>query len=83
MVLQSPQRRAVRPTQAAAKLAIGLSTLWLKTATDPDFPRPFKTGPRTTVFYEHELDEYLALCAAKSRHATASIPALVENGGAQ
>ena len=84
MVQQYRSRRAVRPTTAAATLGIGLSTLWLKCSSDPDFPRPFKTGPRTTVFYEHELDEYLARCAAKSRNATAStdvppIPNIVDD----
>jgi predicted DNA-binding transcriptional regulator AlpA len=73
MVQQSRSRRAVRPAIAAATLGIGLSTLWLKSSSDPDFPRPFKTGPRTTVFYEHELEEYLARCAEKSRKATAGI----------
>src|ERR1700693_2143569 len=72
MVQQSRPRRAIRPTKAADTLGIGLSTLWLKCSSDPDFPRPFKTGPRTTVFYQHELEEYLARCAAKSRIATAS-----------
>lgn len=68
MVQQSSPCRVVRPAEAATRLGIGLSTLWLKTGTDPDFPRPFKTGPRTTVFYEHELDAYLARCAARSRN---------------
>jgi predicted DNA-binding transcriptional regulator AlpA len=62
-------RRGIRPTQAAIKCAIALSTLWLKAKTDPDFPKPFKLGPRTTVFFEDELDEYLAKCAAQSRGA--------------
>lgn len=64
------QGRVLRPAQAAEKLAIGLSTLWLKVKTDPDFPRPFKTGRRTTVLYESEIDAYVAACAAKSRAAS-------------
>lgn len=64
-----PEGRGLRPAQAAQKLSIGLSSLWLKAKTDPDFPRPFKLSPRTTVFYEHELNEYLSRCAAKSRAA--------------
>lgn len=61
------QGRCIRPAAAAQKLSIGLSTLWLKAKKDPAFPKPFKTGPHTTVFLENELDDYLAACAAKSR----------------
>ncbi len=61
------QSRVLRPAQAAKKLAIGLSTFWLKAKTDPNFPKPFKVSERTTVVYESEVDAYLAACAAKSR----------------
>ena len=64
-----PQGRAIRPAEASEKLGIGLSTLWLRAKNDPNFPKPFKLGPRTTIFFEHELDGYLAACAAKSRAA--------------
>ena len=57
----------LRPVNAAKKLGIGLSTLWLKVKKEPDFPKPFKLGPRTTIFIESELDAYLASCAAKAR----------------
>lgn len=60
-------RRTLRPAQAAQKLQIGLSSVWWKAKNDPAFPRPFKLSPRTTVFYEHELDDYLAACASHSR----------------
>jgi prophage regulatory protein len=56
--------RALRPAKAAEKLGIGLSTLWAKAKNQADFPRPVKTGPRTTIFLEQELDAYLASCAA-------------------
>ena len=59
--------RVLRPSSAASKLNIALSTLWLRVKTDPHFPRPFKLGPRTTVFYEHELDQFLSQCAAQAR----------------
>jgi prophage regulatory protein len=62
-------RKGLRPAPSAQKLGMGLSTLWLKVKTEPNFPKPFKLSPRVTVFYEHELDEYLAACAAKSRTA--------------
>ncbi|MDN7592255.1 helix-turn-helix transcriptional regulator [Burkholderia seminalis] len=56
--------RALRPAKAAEKLGIGLSTLWLRAKNEPDFPKPFKIGPRITLFLEQELDAYLATCAA-------------------
>lgn len=59
-----PSSRALRPAMAAQKLGIGLSTLWAKAKNQPDFPKPVKTGPRTTIFLEQELDAYLASCAA-------------------
>lgn len=69
MSVANPQGNAVRPAKAAEKLAIGLSTLWLKAKNDPAFPKPFKLGPRTTIFFENELDQYLVTCAAKARAA--------------
>lgn len=69
MPVSNPQGRVLRPAQAAAKLSIGLSTFWLKVKTDPAFPKTFRLSPRTTVIYEHQLDEYLAACASRSRAA--------------
>jgi prophage regulatory protein len=69
MLVGTPQGRVLRPAQAAAKLSIGLSTFWLKVKTDPEFPKPFRLSPRTTVIYEQQLDEYLAACASKSHAA--------------
>jgi prophage regulatory protein len=57
-------QRALRPAKAAEKLGIGLSTLWIKAKNQADFPKPVKIGPSTTIFLEHELDAYLASCAA-------------------
>ena len=59
-----PQGRGLRPAQAAQKMSIGLSSLWLKAKNDPDFPQPFKISARTTLFFEREIDEYLSRCAA-------------------
>ena len=66
MQTANAQRRAIRPAQAAQKLGIGLSTLWRRVKTAPNFPQPFKHGPRTTVFFEDQLDEWLNVCAANS-----------------
>lgn len=59
--------RALRPAKAAEKLGIGLSTLWAKAKNQADFPKPVKIGPSTTIFLEHELDAYIATCAAARR----------------
>lgn len=62
-------RRTVRPAGAAAKLSIGISSVWFKVKNDPNFPRPFKLSARTTVFFDDELDAYLVAQAAKSQAA--------------
>ena len=64
-----PTGQALRPAAAARKLGIGLSTLWKKIKTDPTFPRPIAIASRITVLMESDLDEYLAVCAAKTRTA--------------
>jgi prophage regulatory protein len=61
--------RGLRPSQAAEKLGIGLSSLWAKAKNESGFPQPVKLGPATTVFIEHELDAYVEKCIAESRQA--------------
>jgi prophage regulatory protein len=61
------KRNTIRPSKAKAKLDIGLSTLWAWSKTKPDFPKPFKLSARTTVFFEDEIDAYLATQASVSR----------------
>lgn len=56
--------QGLRPAKAAAKLGIGLSTVWHRAKHEPNFPKPRKLGPRVTVFIEHELDAYILSCAA-------------------
>jgi len=65
--MTQPSSRALRPAAAAQKLGIGVSTLWAKVKKEPDFPRPIKTGPRTTIFIEHDLDAWLASRAAMTK----------------
>ncbi len=67
----------LRPNEAAKKLAIGLSTFWLKVKTEPDFPKTFKLGPRTTVVYDQDCDDYIAACRDKSAGVTAAEVAAV------
>lgn len=52
-------RQAIRPAQAAKKLAVSLPTLWRYCRLNPDMPKPRKLSPRVTVFDEHELDAFL------------------------
>jgi prophage regulatory protein len=61
---QQPSPCALRPAVAAQKLGIGLSTLRGKAKNESGFPRPVKTGPRVTIFLEHDLDAWLASRAA-------------------
>ncbi|WP_414450675.1 helix-turn-helix transcriptional regulator [Burkholderia sp. 22PA0099] len=64
--------QGLRPAQAAKKLGIGLSTLWLKAKHESNFPKPIKLGPATTIFLEHELDAYIERCIAESRKQAAA-----------
>lgn len=64
--MSQPSSRALRPAAAALKLGIGVSTLWAKVKKESDFPRPIKTGPRTTIFLERDLDAWIAARAAKA-----------------
>jgi len=72
MSAATSQDQALRPPQAAEKLGIALSTLWLKAKNEPDFPKPFKLGPRITVWSRQSLDDYLTAAAAKVHAAQAT-----------
>ena len=48
----------LRIKQVAELLQIGVSTIWLRVACG-EFPQPVKIGPRTTVFFEDEILEYM------------------------
>lgn len=50
----------LRPKMAAPYLGEAESTFWLKAKNDPDHPKTFKLGPRTTVVYVDDCDRYLA-----------------------
>jgi prophage regulatory protein len=52
---------------------MGLSSLWAKCKSDPDFPKPVKLSARTTVFFQEELDQYLNGCAARTRPSKATV----------
>ena len=56
----------LRPSRAAQRLAIGLSTLWLKAKKEADFPKPIRLGPRITAFRIADLDAWLTRQACKT-----------------
>ncbi|WP_213780114.1 AlpA family phage regulatory protein [Caballeronia sp. dw_276] len=64
--------KGLRPSKAAEKLDIGLSSLWAKAKTDPDFPKPVKLGPGTTIFIEAELDAWVQKRVERSRKLVAA-----------
>ena len=72
MSASTSPRRALRPPQAAEKLGIGLSTLWTKVKSDPEFAQPVKIGPRVTIFFEDELDAWLNAVVTKARSSQAA-----------
>jgi prophage regulatory protein len=47
-----------RVDQAAEYLSMGRSTIWARSKNDPEFPKPFHIGPRTTVWAKDQLDAY-------------------------
>ena len=58
MESESKVSRSIRPRQARLLLGgISNTTLWRWVRERPDFPRPTRLGPRTTVF---QLDDLLA-----------------------
>lgn len=53
-------RAALRARQAADTLGMGHSTFWRRAKLDPEFPKPVKLGPRTTVWLREDLDRWLS-----------------------
>ena len=49
----------LRVNQVAEMLALGISTVWAKTKTDPTFPKPHKISPRVTVWKRSEIYEWM------------------------
>jgi prophage regulatory protein len=59
---------SLRPLQAARFLGIGESTFHRWTKERPDFPKPIKLGPRTTVY---PMDKLIAWRDAQAEKAPA------------
>jgi len=53
-------RQAIRPKVAFAQCGFSEPTGWRWVKTDPKFPRPRKLGPNITIFFQDEIDDYLA-----------------------
>jgi len=64
--MQLQQSPSARPSQAAQILGIGESTLWRWAQQRPDFPKPRKLGPRTTVWDVPELIAWRDAQASKA-----------------
>lgn len=47
-----------RVAQVAQYFSMGISTVWARAKDDPKFPKPFRLGPRTTVWSKEDLDTY-------------------------
>lgn len=54
-------RATLRAKQVAAKLGIGLSSVWRLANDDPTFPKPFALSTRVTVWDSVEVDRYIDL----------------------
>ena len=52
-----------RPKEAAARLGIHPSTLWVWVKEKKGFPQPFKVGTRITMFDLNAIDAWLQSCA--------------------
>jgi prophage regulatory protein len=61
--------RGLRPKQAAQHLGISQSLFWVWTKKYADFPKSIKLTPRVTIFFEGELDAWLARQAERARNA--------------
>ncbi len=61
--------RCLPPAKARAKFGKGNTWLWDKVKNDPDFPKPVYLGPKSPVFIEQHLDEYIAKCANRTAGA--------------
>ena len=48
----------LRPREAAYFLGVGIATIWRWTKSRPDFPRPYKLGPRVTVYRRGDLEAW-------------------------
>ena len=61
MEIQNTQQiRCIRVGEVADKLSIGKSTVWAFVKQNVSFPQPINLSDRVTVWYEHEIDAFIA-----------------------
>jgi len=65
----TPTVRCLNVNEVAAKLGSSDQFVWIKVRTDPTFPRPLKTGPKSTRWLEHQLDAWLLAQLEGATHA--------------
>jgi len=64
---QSPHgKRALRIAGVRQKIGLSPATVYLMVKAGK-FPRPFRLGPNSTAWWEHEIDAWLEARAAESR----------------
>jgi prophage regulatory protein len=59
-------KRAMRATAVSAKVGLSKATIYLR-VKNGTFPAPFRLGPNSSAFWEHEVDAWLDARAAESR----------------
>ena len=65
LILKGAQ--ALTSKQTCRKLSRKKSWLWAGVKADPEFPRPVYLNPGAPVWFEHEVDAWLAKCADRTR----------------
>jgi predicted DNA-binding transcriptional regulator AlpA len=58
-VVKEMEDRYFRADEVARYLSIGISTVWIKSKNDEDFPKPRKLSERITVWQKSELDDWV------------------------
>jgi|GEM_PF-5354032 len=53
------ENRCISVHEVAKLLNMGVSTVWYRLKRDEDFPKPFKLGPRKTVWRLNEVEAYI------------------------
>jgi prophage regulatory protein len=63
-------RRALRANAVSQKVSLSKATIYLRVKAG-DFPKPFRLGPNSSAWWEHEVDAWLEARAAESRATSA------------
>lgn len=61
----------LRLPEVIALTGLSKTTIYeLSKSDDSSFPKPFKIAKRASVWYLHELEDYLTACASQRKEAT-------------